>query len=244
MSTPIIYISGGLLGDFIHQLSVINEKYLETGRKGVLYISASVGDTFRFGVELTYSDTYAFISKQAYIEDYKIHRGEAFDVNLSSWRASPLLFRANYSVIFKNEHDVHWGSHPWLTIDPSLPVPAHVEGKVLFSCSTTDHRYPTIEFNKPFDKYGKDNIVFITQNKHEYDTFVNKTGIRLSLYIPYTLQELVACIAKSQLYIGNLSSPLTFAYALHKPNITLLRAGNGDNLHIFGLDTILPCTIL
>ena len=57
MSTPIIYISGGLLGDFIHQLSVINEKYLETGRKGVLYISTSVGDGFRFGIGRAYSDT-------------------------------------------------------------------------------------------------------------------------------------------------------------------------------------------
>ena len=36
---PILYVSGGLLGDFINQLSVINEKYLETGRKGILYIA-------------------------------------------------------------------------------------------------------------------------------------------------------------------------------------------------------------
>ena len=30
---PILYISGGLMGDFVHQLSVINEKFLHTGRK-------------------------------------------------------------------------------------------------------------------------------------------------------------------------------------------------------------------
>ena len=26
---PIVYVSGGLLGDFIHQLSVINENYIK-----------------------------------------------------------------------------------------------------------------------------------------------------------------------------------------------------------------------
>ena len=244
MSTPIIYISGGLLGDFIHQLSVINEKYLETGRKGVLYISTSVGDGFRFGIGRAYSDTYPFISKQAYIEDYKIHRGEAFDINLSGWRSSSFLYRANWNTIFKNEYSVNWGSHPWLIIDPSVSVPAHVEGKVLFSCSTVHERYPSIQFNTLFDKYEKNSIVFITQNKTEYDTFVNKTGIQLPLYMPSTLPEMVACIAKSTLYIGNLSSPLTYAYALHKTNTTLLNRGFCDNMHILGLDTVLPCTIL
>jgi len=27
---PIVYVSGGLLGDFIHQLSVINENYIKS----------------------------------------------------------------------------------------------------------------------------------------------------------------------------------------------------------------------
>ena len=44
----VIYISGGLLGDFFHQLSIINENYIKTNKKGILYI-ADIGDTFRSG---------------------------------------------------------------------------------------------------------------------------------------------------------------------------------------------------
>jgi hypothetical protein len=36
--TPIKYTSGGRLGDFMNQLSVINENYIKSGRKGMLYI--------------------------------------------------------------------------------------------------------------------------------------------------------------------------------------------------------------
>ena len=53
----ISYLSGGLLGDFIFQLSVILENYIATGKKGILYIS-NKGEEFRFGLENTYIDTY------------------------------------------------------------------------------------------------------------------------------------------------------------------------------------------
>ena len=36
---PIKYINGGMFGDFIHGLSVINEHFYNTGRKGLLYIA-------------------------------------------------------------------------------------------------------------------------------------------------------------------------------------------------------------
>jgi hypothetical protein len=210
----------------------------------VLYISGQVGEMFRFGVEQAYSDTYPFISTQPYIEAYKIHKGEPYDINLSSWRSN-LGSNINWNKIYNHHYNVNWGSHSWLTIDPSIPVPAHVEGKVLFSCSTFSERYPSsIDFNKLFDTYGKDSVVFITQNRGEYETFVSKTGIQLPLYTPSTLQEMVACIAKSSLYIGNLSSPLTYAYALHKNNITLLCPGRCDNWFMYGLDAVLPVKTL
>ena len=243
MSDTIIYISGGLLGDFIHQLSVINEKYLETGRKGVLYISGNVGDMFRHGIQRAYNDTYPIIIKQPYIQDYKIHNGEQYDINLSQWRKSSFLYKANWNSIFKHEYSVNWGTHPWLTSDKSVSIPAHIDGKVLFCCST--NRYPRhIDFQKLFDTYGKENIVFITQNMAEYDNFKRRTNITLQLWMPSTLEEFITAIDKSSLFIGNLSSPLTYAYALHKNNVTLLEPNNPDNTHFFGLDTIIPNTFL
>jgi len=84
---PIRYISGGLLGDFIHQLSVVKEIYDKTGRKGILYISntARPNEPFTFGLEKVYKDTYPFISVQFYIDSYHIHQNQEYDINLSSY---------------------------------------------------------------------------------------------------------------------------------------------------------------
>ena len=52
---PIKYIIGGMFGDFIQSLSVINETFYNTGRKGLLYISDGYGgDPFRNGLQNTY----------------------------------------------------------------------------------------------------------------------------------------------------------------------------------------------
>ena len=83
------YISGGLLGDFIHQLSIVNELYIKTNRKGIIYI-ANIGDNFRNGLEKTYSDLYDIVMLQEYIEGFKIYNGESYDYNLSEWRTYQL----------------------------------------------------------------------------------------------------------------------------------------------------------
>ena len=44
---PISYVVGGLFGDFIHCLSIINENFYKFGRKGIIYISENFdGDKF------------------------------------------------------------------------------------------------------------------------------------------------------------------------------------------------------
>jgi hypothetical protein len=70
MFKPIVYISGGLFGDFIHQLSIVCEKYNDTGRKGILLITDKVGDTESFNVQRTYRDMYDILMKQEYIQDF------------------------------------------------------------------------------------------------------------------------------------------------------------------------------
>jgi hypothetical protein len=62
----IVYVSGGKLGDLIHQLSIISEMYLTTERKGVLYLRP---DHFNSNYLITYNDTYNLITQQPYIEN-------------------------------------------------------------------------------------------------------------------------------------------------------------------------------
>ena len=98
---PIVYISGGLLGDFVHQLSTINENFLRSGRKGILYM-ANIGDAFRFGLSRTYEDMVPIVSKQIYIKTYAIYNNERYDVNLSDWRHSKLLYKTSWDKLFLN----------------------------------------------------------------------------------------------------------------------------------------------
>ena len=72
----ISYLSGGLLGDFIFQLSVINENYIDSGKKGILYLS-NKGEAFRNNIEDTFKDIYNIIKNQEYILDFKIFNNES-----------------------------------------------------------------------------------------------------------------------------------------------------------------------
>lgn len=233
------YISGGLLGDFIHQLSVINETYIRTGRKGILYIS-NTGDAFRLGLEKAYKDTYPFVINQPYIHEYTIHNGEDYDIDLSIWRKDlEKLKPNNWYGIFKSVYDVEWGTHPWLYGCKLLP---EFQNKVVFNCTST--RFPThVDFKALFEMIGFDMILFVTQNIDDYTYFNRNTGIELNIYIPSSLEHLVNIIHSCTCFIGSLTSALTFAYALHKKNVTLLKPHTTDLFLLYNtLKYILPET--
>jgi hypothetical protein len=212
---PITYASGGLLGDFIHQLSVIHQKYLQTGRKGILYI-ANTGDPFRKGIVQTYNDTYDIIIGQSYIKDYKMHNGEQFDINLSSWRADPMLFRCNWNELYKKVYNVDWGTKPWLKLKEVLP---EWENKIIIN--TSKFRFPEqINFNELITKYGVDNIIYIGFAEKEYNWFIMQTGINtIKFYKLTTLVEMCNIINSCKLMVGSLSAPMAFAHAMHKESI-------------------------
>ena len=113
---PIKYINGGMFGDFIHGLSVINEHFYNTGRKGILYIANGFGgDIFGNGIQNTYNDTYSIINTQNYIKNYKMYNNEPFDINLNNWRKHPLLYSKNLYFLYKQTYNVEWGKHKLYT---------------------------------------------------------------------------------------------------------------------------------
>jgi hypothetical protein len=227
---PIVYISGGLLGDFVHQLSIINESFLRTGRKGILYI-ANIGDTFRFGVSRAYADTFTIVSKQIYIKTYAIHNNERYDVNLSKWRQSELLNKTSWDNIFFNTYKVKWGVHKWIS------VPVNDEWKDTILVSTNSYR-PTynIDYKELFKTYGG-NIKFIMLDPKEYNLFKRKYNI--DAYSPSSIYELCVAINSCKLFIGNFSAPLAFAYAMHKKTVVGI-SDNSDAIHQSGLNKVIP----
>jgi hypothetical protein len=211
---PIKYISSGLLGDFMHQLSVINEMFYKTGRKGDLFISDIYGE-FRQGVEKAYKDTYDIIITQRYIHSYKIFNdGENFDINLSSWRNN-FSYDSGWPKIFNEYYNIPWGIHKWLQIKNEEKW----NNKILIS--TTPYRFPdSFDYNTIINKYGHNNCIYISQDVESYNNFVTRTGITPLFYKANSLYDLVVCINSCKLFIGNLSSPLTFALAC-KQNIVV-----------------------
>ena len=216
MSDYITYISGGLLGDFIHQLSIICEMYHKTNKKGILYITDTVGDVFRTGLEDTYLETKKIIEEQEYIKEYKIHNSEKYDINLSSWRQSPYLYQCNWYILFNRVYDVEWGSHKWLNI----PINKKYSNKIIITHST--QRYGNINiYNEIINKFNLSDILYIFSIDEEYNLFKEKTGLELESYKYNDIYELITIINSCKLHISNFSMPLAISFALKHDSIGL-----------------------
>lgn len=207
---PIKYTSGGRLGDFINQLSVINEKYLKTGRKGILYIGFT-GDKFSNKIQGTYTDTYEIIKSQPYIEDYKIHKGEKYDIDLSRWRND--MTSGNLYNIFSRTYNIEWGKTKWLFLDEDKYYDEKWKDIVLIN--TTKRRFKNLDYDSLYEKYN-DNLIFISYIENDYSYFLNKTNLKIQNYIPISFEDLCIAINSCKLFVGGLSMPLTIAYALKK----------------------------
>lgn len=210
---PLAYISGGKISDFIQQMSVIYEKYQADKRPATLYISDR-GDDFRFGVQKAYEDLHPIVSAQPYINEFKIHQGEPYDVDLSRWRRHAVFrFKDNYLEWMKKEYDVEWGKHKWL-----LNIPTHEAWKDKVVINTTQNRFPTmVDWEDLFEKYKIQDFVFVGFEKKEHSHFT-KTIHHIPFYRPQSLMEMCVLIHSCKLFVGSLSSPLSIALALHRPH--------------------------
>jgi hypothetical protein len=234
---PIKYISGGAFGDFIQQLSVINEMYYMTGRKGIVYISeksenaAMFGDIFRYGLQNTYNDTYSLLMKQPYIIEYHIYNEQPYEINLNNWRINPSLYHKNWYDIFKETYQIEWGKHKWLNI----PIDIHY--KEFIFINTIDYRWSYhLDYNKLYSIYGE-NLVYISSDKSQYDFFISKTGLNIRYFQIQNFEQLCILINSCKLFIGGMSAPLAIAHALHKDRICGL-SGETDDKMVKTLDKI------
>ena len=216
---PIRYINGGMFGDFMHSLSVINEKYYETGRKGILFIAEGYGsDTFRYGVQTAFNDTFEIISHQPYIYSYSIYDPEkngSYDINLNDWRGSPQLFQNNWHIVYYATYQIPWGKHQWIKV-PQVEKDPKWENKVIIN--TTSYRFAEhLNFQELYDIHGE-NIVFITIEEEHYNYFVTRTNLStIPCHILSSFTELCTILTSCNLFVGSLSGPLAVAFACHTP---------------------------
>jgi len=217
---PKTYLAGGMFGDFIQSLSVINETFYKTGRKGILYLSER-GDSFRNGLKNTYNDTYAVIKNQNYIKDYTIYKGESYETDLTAWRHNPNLYKVNWYNLYKESYNVEWGKHTWLDV----PTDEKLRDTILIN--TTEYRWPiNIDFKLLNDQYPG-NLVFISIDETQYINFIGNTSLNIPLYKFNNFQGLCIAIKSCKLFVGSLSAPLAIAHAFNKDRIIGLCSLNG-----------------
>jgi len=217
---PIYYIAGGKLGDFILQLSVINEMYQNSGRKGILYIYDKIPNlrfdaSFGTGLFTTYYDVYSLVIKQPYILDFKIYNQQHYDINLSSWYNNPSLFQTNWHHIFRNEYNIDWGKHKWIYTDGTNK---YIDSIVI----TPFPRNITVNLQDFLMNYDRSKIVFVCFHEDQYKHFVDTYGLELPFILCKTIEDMAIIIDNCHLYIGCMSSPLTLAQATHHPTMALL----------------------
>ena len=236
---PIKYISGGAFGDFIHQLSVINEIFYKTGQKGILYIADGFADgiygyPFRNGIEYTYNDTYPVIIKQRYIFEYKIYAGQTYNINLNVWRNNPSLYKKSWYHIFKETYNIEWGKHIWLTIKSQ---PLYNECVLI---NTVNYRWANnLDFKKLQSLYDNDKIVYISSDIFQYEFFKNETQIKNIKYIKIeSFEQLCMLISSCYLIVGSLSAPIAIAHAFNKYRIVNMDYSLMDSIMMYGLTEI------
>jgi hypothetical protein len=216
--TPIVYISGGKLGDLIHNLSVINEFFYKFGRKGILFISENSiyhGEKFQYSLLDTYNDTYVVFKKQRYIKEYYIHNNETFNINLNVWRKSPRFWSQNFYETYKSIYNIEWGLHKWIEIDKNNVI-EELKDTVLVNFSI-ERLTDSVNIDE-LHQYKK-NMKFICFDKEQYTFFCNKTNINIDCIKVNNFYDLCVCINSCKLFIGGQTMPLALSNSMHKKSI-------------------------
>lgn len=223
------YVSGGKLGDFLQQLAVVYEKYLVDQEPAIVYISDR-GDPFRFGVEKAYNDLLPIVSRQPYIKEFKIHEDEPYDVDLSSWRRHTVREPLNnYVTWMKQEYDIEWGKNQWIF---NIPTDPNWKDKIVIN--TTHYRFPdTFSWQDYFSKTDPNKLMFVGLEDVDYEDFVRRTGLKICFFKPHSFYDFCIIIQSCELFVGFLSAPLSFAFAIHAPLKIGYFQENPYDAHIF-----------
>jgi hypothetical protein len=222
---PINYIAGGKLGDFILSLSVVAEIFRNTGRKGNVFLS-SRGDNFRNSLEDVMNDTKYIIKYQEYIQSYEIYTNQPYDVDLSAWRSSPLIYRGSWHDIYKATYGVEWGMRQWL----KAPYNSEFSNKICIH-SAPYRMNKNINLAALIQNNPDLEVVFISSLDSEYETYISATGFTGLPFIKLeSFEAMCSAIFSCRFFIGNLSMPLALADSMFKNRMSML-AGNQDDIH-------------
>lgn len=226
----ITYFSSGRLGDFIFNLSIVNEVYLATNKKGIVFID-NQPTSFQYTIDQTYDELLKIINGQNYIHEFKIYDGlTSIDINLDSWRNSPHLNENNnYHEMYEKVFGIQWGIHPWI----NLPKDDKYKDFILVCHS--DKRSNIFISKSDFIRPSLKNVYFATTDIQEYIRV--KDTLKIPPLIFNSLYDFCIALNSCKLIISNMSAPLCFAFAFHKEVIAILP--NENHFHMIDLKRVI-----
>lgn len=215
------FFAGGMMGDFIQTLYAVKNICNQKNDKANLYIGHG-GDVWKFGLDKTYNDVRQLIESQHYINKFDIMPNtfnEQF-INLNTWRQNLCPVNPKYGtydkcwseVLSKEYNFVIPQDHKWVNI---IEENDYTKNKILIHRSK--HRHNNYFPWQDILSNIKDEALFITTDKNEWNMFPYKTKVKLHLLNNIT--EMANAINSCKLFIGNQSAPLSLASSLDVPRL-------------------------
>jgi hypothetical protein len=166
------FISGGKLGDFIHQLYVVKNMCEQQNSVANLYITDGYGgDVWEYGLHRAFNDLSVLVRTQPYIQSFEMLPGQATFIsqvefiNLNDWRKYAATTHAETGKYDKCWSDLLSGvygflipeEHKWLN-DDKIPVLPSLEGKVIICRSPRHHTWGPDTWEKIIDQLDEEII--------------------------------------------------------------------------------------
>lgn len=224
------FISGGMMGDFIHQLQACKNICMRDGVMANLYIcDGHDGDVWRYGIQKAYEDLLPLLKHQFYINKFEIlvdkNLLDPYCYNLNEWRKVVATTHAEtgkydtcwtdlMAKIYNYEHML--GTYTFQNWIES-PTSYSTKGAIVIHRSVRHHNAPLDFWHKVFCNNPNKKFVFVTTNVAEYNDFEYKS--RCSAICVKDIAQLAELIAGCKLFIGNQSAPFALACALDVPRL-------------------------
>jgi hypothetical protein len=218
MINTVNILMGPKLGDFLHSLVVPKYLYQVYGMKTNLYLIEK-HDKFFLSLRETYDELYPIISKQEYINSFRVYDNfTPIRYDLNTFRFSPLLSRAPFWAVFMKHYFPNLNSIPRNM--KILDIPKNDKYKDYLIVHRRDDRSPwtpnvEYQYKNILDQY--ENKIFIDNKPDEYNKFKFKN--EMDLEIVTGLEDLLSAVSGCKIILTNPTVTLAMATVMNVPRI-------------------------
>jgi len=232
------FVMAGKLGDFLHAMFAVKNICERDNITANVYMDPH---GFEFGVENTQRELEPILMQQHYMNSLQVLtesnkqklEQEGF-IDLRQYIKSPFLYKCCWSELYSKTFNFPiLNTYKWISYDK---VNSDLQGKIIIQRKANAMRNTIFPYKEIIEQYGRENFIFLSSNKNDYEEFPYKSLI--DYYQVQTLDEWFTAINSCGIIIANLSAPAVMAHAMDKPRVIELPANDNtfllDAYHCMG----------